>query len=438
MKRYATSFGADVLVEESHAVPVVDVAIVWRLGAIDDPPERLGTARMLARLLRRGARGMGPTDLDEEAALLGGRFGISVSRTLLRIHGTVLSRNLAPFVGLLGRMLCEPALRARDLTREKRRVRSEIEGLLDEDGSLAARQLRRGLFDAEGHGHPLAQPVGGELASIRRIQRRDLVELHGQGLAGRRLLFGAAGDVNADALLPLLEEAFGSLPRGRDRKAKIPAPRLARGRHVFVIDKEERSQTQLAIGTLGARVGDPDLAALVVADTSFGSLFSSRLMQAVRENRGWSYSAYSHLGAGIQRDAWAMWTHPSVANARDCAALEIELMEEWVEGGLKTKEIRFAKKYLVGSRCMDEDTPGRRLELAIDSVNLGFPEDRPQGYIRRIRAVDRAEANAAVRKRLDPSRLAIVAVGAASQLAPRLETLPGIADVTIIRPKDLL
>ena len=110
MKRYRTRFGSDVLVEESRAVPVVDLSIVWDVGAIDDPV--LGSARMLARLLRRGSRGMDPTAIDEEAALLGGRLGISISRTMIRIQGSVLARNLAPFVALLAKMLREPALRA--------------------------------------------------------------------------------------------------------------------------------------------------------------------------------------------------------------------------------------------------------------------------------------------------------------------------------------
>ena len=436
MKRYRTRFGSDVLVEESRAVPVVDLAIVWDVGAMDDPV--LGSARMLARLLRRGSRGMDPTAIDEEAALLGGRLGISISRTMIRIQGSVLARNLAPFVALLAKMLREPALRAADLKREKRRVTAELEGLLDDDSALAGRMLRRAVLGGGRDDHPLTQPVGGTLASLRKVQRSHLVELHGEALVGRRLLFGAAGDVDPEVFLALLEETFGTLAKGRKRAVKLPKPELPKGRHVYVVDKDERSQTQLAIGTLGSRVRDPDLAAMVVADTAFGSLFSSRLMQEVRESRGWSYSAYSHLGAGRQRETWAMWTHPSVANAYDCAALEIGLLEDWTAHGLRPEELRFAKEYLIGSRCLDEDTASRRLDLALDSVTLGFPEDRPQGYVQRIGAVDGEAADSAVRKRLKPAHLAIVAVGTASALAPRLEALPGVRDVTVVKPRDLL
>ena len=71
-------------------------------------------------------------------------------------------------------------------------------------------------------------------------------------------------------------------------------------------------------------------------------------------------------------------------------------------------------------------------------MTLGFPEDRPQGYVQRIGAVDGEAADAAVRKRLEPAHLAIVAVGTASALAPRLEALPGVRDVTVVKPRDLL
>ncbi|MBO6939907.1 MAG: insulinase family protein [Deltaproteobacteria bacterium] len=433
MESVELSCGSQVLIEEDRSLPIVDVAVLWRLGAIDDPEGSEGQARMLARLLRRGEP-KGQPSIDERVARLGGRLAITIGRNTVRLHGTVLARHLDPFVELLGELLCSPRFRETDLRREKRRVRSELDAVLDDDGSLAHRQLRRTIFGD----HVVATPVGGTHASVGRIRRSAIAEMHAEALTGRRLLFGAAGDVDAQTITPMLENAFGQLKKGRANRPKLPAPKMAKGRRVVIVDKPDRTQTQLGMGTLGARVGDPDLAALVVGDTGFGGLFTARLMQAVREERGWSYSAYSQLGAAVQREAWAMWTHPSVAQLGDCARLQLDLLEDWVSGGLKATEIRFAKRYLVGSRCLDEDTAARRLELALDAVNLGFPMDRPAGYTRRIRAVKRADANAAVAKRIDPKRLAIVAVGEAKTLVPLLEGLPGVVDVQVTKPRSLL
>ena len=433
MESFELECGSRVLVEEDRSLPIVDLAIRWRLGAIDDPAGSEGQARLLARLLRRGERKNQPT-IDERIARLGARLTISAGRYTLRLHGAVLARHLEPFVALLGELLCAPRFRESDLRREKRRVRSELAAVLDDDASLAQRQLRRSIFGE----HPLAMPAGGTRASVGRIQRAAIATMHDEALTGRRLLFGAAGDVTGETLAPLLERAFGSLRKGRVKNAKLSEPKMPKGRRVVVVDKPERTQTQLAIGTLGARISDPDLAALVVGDTGFGGLFTARLMQAVREERGWSYSAYSQLGAARHREAWAMWTHPPVAQLGDCARLQLELLEAWVAGGLKASEVRFAKQYLIGSRCLDEDTAARRLELALDAVNLGFPMDWPTGYRRRIRAVKRTQANDAVAKRIDPTRLAIVAVGDARTLTPLLEGLPGVVELEVVGPKGLL
>jgi len=433
MESFELSSGSRVLIEEDRSLPIVDVAILWRLGAIDDPEGSEGQARMLARLLRRGEP-KGEPSIDERVARLGGRLAITIGRSTIRLHGSVLTRHLEPFVALLGELLRAPRFRESDLRREKRRVRSELESILDDDPSLAHRQLRRTIFGD----HVVATPVGGTHASVGRIRRAAIAAMHREALSGSRLLFGAAGDVDQATLAPLLEGAFGDLRKGRAKKVKLRAPKMARGRRVVIVDKPDRTQTQLAIGTLGAKVGDPDLAALVVGDTGFGGLFTARLMQAVREERGWSYSAYSQLGAARQREAWAMWTHPAVAHLGDCAHLQLELLEQWASGGLTATEVRFAKRYLIGSRCLEVDTAARRLELALDSVNLGLSMDRPEGYTRRIRAVKRADANAAVAKRIDPRRLAIVAVGEAKTLAPVLESLPGVVDLQVVTPRELL
>ena len=105
---------------------------------------------------------------------------------------------------------------------------------------------------------------------------------------------------------------------------------------------------------------------------------------------------------------------------------------------LRAAEVRFAKRYLIGSRCLDEDTAARRLELALDAVQHGFPITRSSERNRRIRAVTTRAANESVRQLIRPQHLGIVAVGDAASLAPRLERLPQVDDVTIVKPRTLL
>ena len=212
----------------------------------------------------------------------------------------------------------------------------------------------------------------------------------------------------------------------------MPPTRARRGRHVVIIDKPERTQTQLFIGTLGARTHDRNLFPLIVSNTAFGGTFSGPLMQQVRAVRGWSYGAYSRLLHSTQRDAWYMGTAPAAEYSADCATLQLDLLERWVAGGINKAELGFARHYLVNSHCFDRDTPSKRLEARLDVELLGIPRSYIDKYDQRIAAVTRQQANEATRARISTRDLTIVVVATANEVASSFERLSGVKSLEIV------
>lgn len=428
--RFTTTPGGFPLVHESNfSLPLVDFAIVWRAGALGDTEGAEGAARLLARLLRRGTQTLKADAVDERIALLGGRMSVSASREALRVQCTVLARNLEPFLELVASLIVEPALRNADFRRAKRRIIAEIEDAEDDDSTVASHHLRDHLFGE----HPYARSIGGTRSSVRRITRSSLIEAHQKKLVRSQLLFAVAGATKTKNFAALIDGHFGSLPKGRASSFRVRATKPVPGRRVRIVDRPGRSQTQLAIACLSAKRSDAQLAELVLGDCVFGGLYSSRLMQAVRGDKGWSYGAYSSLRVATQRDAWSLWTHPAAENAAACAALELDLIDQYLDEGPSASEVRLAKSYLIGNRCLEEDTAAKRVELALDAVFVGRDAKFPRGFPKRIRAVKRPDITAAVRRRFSADALSIVAVGDAKVLRPQFEALPGVSEVEIAR-----
>ncbi len=428
MTRRFRAQGLRVFLEENHELPLVDLVIRIEGGSLSDPERLAGLTRVMGRLYRRGTRRMNGAAVDAQVAALGGRLAVTIGREALTLHGSVLARNVEPFVALVAELLRAPAFRGRDLARAKRRIKANLAALADDDHGLASRHLR-GLVFGE---HPYGRPLGGTHDSIGRITRADLIAHHERSWRAAHIRLGAAGAIDEASLRTLLARHFADVPRGRYVAPRAGAPKRTRGRRLLIVHKPDRTQTQLGVGTLGIKATDSLYFPFYVADTAFGGMFSARLMQAIRAERGWSYSAYSVVGAARQRELWRMWTHPSVERARDCLALQLELLEEWVEGGLRAEEVRRAKRYLIGSRCFDEDTAYRRLDLAMSVAALGQGKAHLGGYRKAIAEVDRAAASEAVRRRLRPWDLGIVAVGDATRLADALGSLPGIVQTRVV------
>lgn len=426
--------GMPLCVEPSHALPLVDVELVVLRGALGDPDGLEGLTHLTARLMRRGPKGMKAEAFDEQLDRLGATLGLSVSHEHMRLGGTVLRRNLEPYLTLLGRMLTQPALRPKDFSKLRRRSIADRVALRDHDRSLAARAFRRELFGA----HPYGRPVAGTQKSLAKIRRADVLARHEALVRRGHILIGIAGDITEAEVAPLLEGALADVPKGQSRRPRARAPKPQEGRRVFVVDKPERSQTQLYVGTLGAKVGDPGHAALVVGNTGFGGTFTSRLMKEVRSERGWSYGASSRVGADRQRDAWTMWTHPGADQLVDCLALELDLLDQWVAKGLSGAEVKRAKRFLIKSHAFDRETASKRLEPRLEALAYGLPEDWPSGFAGRVGKVTAKAAKAAVIEHLDPSALTIAMVATATpELLAGLSALPGIASVQTLSVTDL-
>jgi zinc protease len=205
------------------------------------------------------------------------------------------------------------------------------------------------------------------------------------------------------------------------------------GRHLLFVDKPDRTQTQILVGTMGTAPHDEDHAALVVANAVFGGTFTSRLMREIRSKRGWSYGASARVAIDRHRQAWVMWTFPAAQDAAPCLKLAVELMEAWVSGGVLPREVKFIQNYLVRSHAFDVDTAAKRLHQALDVELLGLPEDYYSRWVEHVRAVDAASANAAVARRITTDSLLAVVVGTAATVLDDVRgAVPRLAGATTV------
>lgn len=421
--------GVPLLVEQSFALPLVSVTVARRGGAILDPTSAEGTTRLLSRLSRRTAGGRAFQAIEEELDRLGASFGTDVSYSSVSLSGAAIARSVDAFVDLIADAAGNPSFDASEFDRLKRESRAEVIEGLDNDRSLAHRALRRALYPE----HPYGRTASGTLTSLERINHEEIVAFDRQTRHREGLVIGMSGHVDLDLASRLATRIIEAVP---ERPAKMPDfrdPVIPEGRRLIVVDKPDRAQTQILIGLDGTKPSDDDHTALHVAATVFGGTFSSRLMQQIRVERGWSYGAYATLPIDQYRQSFTLWTFPSKDDAAACTKLEIDLLEALVDKGITGKELSFAKKSLMRSHAFSIDTAAKRLGLALDSELLDLPSDYYDAYEERVSGVTLDQANTALRNRIDPSRLVIAVVGSAGELKEQICTaVPDIGSVEVI------
>lgn len=421
-----------VIVESSRALPLVSMTIALRTGSQEDPAGKEGLTRFMARLMRRTGGGLSSQELDTRIDALGASLGADVGVSSASFNGTVIARSLGAFTELLISVLAAPGFSADELSHLKQETEGELIEARDNDRALAQRWFRRKFFA----GHPYGRTVSGTLATVPSFAEADVRELYGCAMQAKNLVFAFGGDIDAAQASEIRDRVTSALPKGERRTDTVPEPTRRSGRHLVIVDKPERTQTQILLGTLGTHPHDPDHTALHVANTVFGGTFTARMTQQIRSERGWSYGAYSDLSYDRRRQAFSMWTFPKASDAAACIRLEIEMLEQFHKEGITPKELAWVKRYLARSHAFSIDTAAKRVGLALEAELYGLPPGYHEKYVERVQAVTLDEANAAIRARLEPADLLVVVVGTESEIGNQIRDAVAGLETSEVVPFD--
>jgi zinc protease len=421
--------GAIAFLVESHEIPLVDLSISFRSGSALEPAQKVGLTRLMGRMLRRGAEGWTSDKIEETIDRYGGEISVDVSASSINVHAQVIRRNLEPFVKLVTDLLVKPTFPKDELERLQREAVAEIIEARDHDKSVASKFFRESVFGT----HPYGRGTTGTTKSIPTITREDVVAAHALHFKRGNIVLGIAGDLTAEEAKSIVLPIVAAFPAGAANVDPTPDPVFPKGRKLVFVDKPSRTQTQILIGAPGTHANDPDHVALHVANTVFGGTFTARLMKEVRSKRGWSYGAYARLPIDRRREAFSVWTFPAATDAPACITLEIELLEELVKNGITDQELAFAKSYLSESYAFDIDTAYKRVRQAVDEEIYSLPVDSHTSYVKKILAVTKPEADAALAKRISTKDFVVVVVGTAAELKPKIEkAIPGLTSSEVV------
>ncbi|MFZ5894142.1 MAG: M16 family metallopeptidase [Myxococcota bacterium] len=420
----------NVLVETSHDLPLVSVSVATKTGSLLDPTELEGLTRVSGRLMRRTGGGRDPQQIDTLIDALGGSLAVEVNPSATVFQGTVIRRSLDAFLGVLADVLAHPGLSEEELGRLVRETQAELVEALDDDRGLGRRWFRKAMFD----GHPYGRPVNGISSTLERITPADVARKAQQLVTREGLIVAFSGDITQAEAEASAQRLLADLPSGEVPVETTPEPSVRPGRRLVIVDKPERTQTQILIGGLGTHAHDADHTPLLIGNTIFGGTFTARMTQEVRSKRGWSYGAYSSLPVDRRRQAFSMWTFPKAEDAAPCIALQLEMLQKLRAEGVTKKELAWAKRYLTRSHAFAVDTPSKRVGLALDARLYDLPEHYYEQYLARVAAASLEQVNQALAARLPEKDLVIVVVGTAADIRAQLEqAIPDLAEVEVVK-----
>ncbi|MCG8417491.1 MAG: insulinase family protein [Proteobacteria bacterium] len=422
--RLAGPRGSRLIIDRVSGIPLVWFQVAIAGGSASDAEGCEGFTNHMAGLARRGAGSRDRRALDQELDLLGASLQLTADRDSVKLTGLCLRRNLDRVLALAADTLARPHMAQSEHEKLLRETRMSLDEYRDDDSILSARFFNRHCVP----GHPYARSVAGTEVSLARIELDAIQAAYRAMTVPKNLIVGFAGDLDSGHAEELAAELTGRLIADLPDHPAPPMPDVSarprpRGRRLIVVDKPERTQAQIVVGHIGPRHGSEDSLAFSVAETAFGGLFTSRLMQKIRVERGWSYGASCTLYRSRGPHWFLIQLAPSAEVAPQALSLVLDMFEDLAQSGITEDELSFTKSYLLGSLPFRLATARQRARIAVQDQLFGLPHDYTETLPERLEQVTLDEVNRVCQTWLHSDDALSVVVASADTMVPQLENI---------------
>lgn len=409
--------GATVLVAQRTGVPLVAVRLVVAAGSALDPSRAEGLAGLAVQVSRRGTKNHTGREIDDLAESLGAELGAAADEDASWFGLSAPAEFLGPLVDLVVDVATGPTFPPKEFDRIRRREVASLAHVLDEPGAVADRAMLRAAYGA----HPYAHSPDGRARHLARLARGDATAFHRRWFSPAATTLVIVGAVEPEAALAIARRKLGRWKSGGPPPPPLAAPSPV-SRRVLVVDKPDATQVQIRIALPALARAAPEWFPAMVANTIFGGGFTSRLMEAVRVNRGLSYGVRSRFAASRAGGLFFLSSFTKTATVAELAEVLLDEARRFCDGGPTEEELDRAKSYLAGLYPLSLETHDQLAEKLADVKLYALPIERVTEYRARVRAVAAAECLAVARAHFPiDARGVVVAVGPARDVAPQLQ-----------------
>ncbi len=284
--------GLKLVVAERHAVPVVNFDLLVDAGYASDQLAIPGTAKLAGNMLDQGTKSRSSLEIAEALAQLGANLATGSSVDTTTVTLSALKANLDKSLELFADVILNPSFPQADFDRLKSQQAALIQREKVQPNSMALRVLPKLLY---GEGHAYATPLtgSGTAISLAKIAREDAARFHAGWFRPNNATLIVVGDTTLAEIQPKLERLFASWAKGEVPKKNIGAARGPAASAVYILDRPGAQQSVIFAGQLAPPKANPKEIAIEAMNNVLGGQFSARLNMNLREDKHWSYGAFT-------------------------------------------------------------------------------------------------------------------------------------------------
>ena len=411
--------GLTVLILENHKLPYISIdLLIEGAGPIDEPAGKAGLAAATAALLTQGTATRTSRQIAEETDLYGAALransGFGGNDSEVSVSG--LSQTFDKWFALFTDVLLHPSYPDAELKNYRQRALVGLKQQRAQASFLASERFNRAVY-----GVFPASVVSASPEFLQNMTPADLQKWHDERYVPQNAILGITGDVNPRETIAMLKKSLADWKRSSLEKKLPPSPPVVEQKHVYLVDRPGSVQTNIVIGNIAIDRRSPDYVAMRVTNQILGGGGAARLFMKLREEKGYTYGAYSTFTPLAFAGPWRAFSEVRTDVTEGSMTEFFNELNRIRTDKTPASELEEAKRSIVATFALSLESPSQILQLAITQRRYGLPADYWDTYPEKIAAVTAEDVLRIAKKYINPANAQIVAVGDAAKIKAIME-----------------
>lgn len=415
--------GLKVFVVKNTKLPRVSFTLVFDRDPILEG-DKAGLSTFIGDMMMGGTKNRTKDQLDQEIDFI----GASLSASATSVSASSLKKHQGKVLELMADVLFNPVFPEAELEKLKKQSLTGLATTKDDPQAISSRLSRAVLY---GKNHPYGESQTEQ--TTKNITLDDVKAYYQTYFKPNIAYLAIVGDIEKAEAQRVVNQYFGAWKKGVVPTFTYPMPVRAAKQAVALVDRSSSVQSVIDVTQpVAMKIGDPDYISSRLLNQILGGGSASRLFMNLREDKGFTYGAYSSIEA--DKLVGNISASASVrSEVTDSAVYEfVYEIKNLVEKGVTQEELDKAKAELAGGFGRSLEQPGTVATFALNTARYNLPKDYYATYLQKLNAYTVADINATAKRLIEPDKFIITTVGNGAEIKEKLAQFGEVVEYDIM------
>ena len=409
--------GLRIVIFEDRRLPLVSYRLAFFSGDANEPSDFQGISTATASMLSEGTRNFSSRELAEKIERLGANISASSSDDFTMVAASSLSLYNSELLDLVSEIVLLPSFPDSELDLYKRNTIEHLKFQRSQPGFLAGEQTARILYGEHPYSKTSPSPE-----DVEKLTRDALVDFHSRTYLPNNAVMIVVGDVDLEDAVADIDERFNRWQPGEITETKFAKFPVATETTLTIVDRPGSAQSNIVLANIAIDRKNPDYFPFLVMNQVLGAGASSRVFMNLREEKGYTYGAYTRFDAKRLGGDFEATAEVRTTVTGDSLKEFFYELNRIRDESVSEEELNDAKNFLIGVFPIRAETQEGLTNLIVSQYLHGLPEDYLQTYRDNVRAVTAADVKRVAEKYVQPEKISIVIVGDAAEILSQAES----------------